>query len=44
MYTALLVANVIPDPLYRDNDVKLAWVGHENWTYTRSFQGKVVDI
>ncbi|KAL8604278.1 hypothetical protein ACOMHN_023648 [Nucella lapillus] len=38
MYTALQDNKLIPDPLYRDNDVKLAWIGHENWTYTRYFQ------
>ncbi|XP_025081545.1 beta-mannosidase-like isoform X2 [Pomacea canaliculata] len=37
MYTALLDNKVIEDPLYRDNDVKLAWIGNENWTYTRYF-------
>ncbi|XP_076456122.1 LOW QUALITY PROTEIN: beta-mannosidase-like [Babylonia areolata] len=37
MYTALLNNKVIQNPLYRDNDVKLAWIGHENWTYTRYF-------
>lgn len=38
MYTALMANGIIGDPLYRDNDVQLAWVGHENWTYSRSFQ------
>ncbi|XP_070207159.1 beta-mannosidase-like isoform X2 [Littorina saxatilis] len=38
MYTALIENKHIKDPLYRDNDVKLAWIGHENWTYTRYFQ------
>ncbi|KAK7109882.1 beta-mannosidase-like [Littorina saxatilis] len=38
MYTALMNSKVIEDPYYRDNDVKLAWVAHENWTYTRSFE------
>ena len=43
MYTALLANKVIQDPLYRDNDVKLAWIGHENWTYTRYFEGGIHD-
>ncbi|KAK7109883.1 beta-mannosidase-like [Littorina saxatilis] len=38
MYTALYYNNVTEDPLYRDNDVKLAWVGRENWTYSRTFE------
>ncbi|XP_070206501.1 beta-mannosidase-like [Littorina saxatilis] len=37
MYTALLDSSMIPDPYYRDNDVKLAWIAHDNWTYTRYF-------
>ena len=42
MYTALLDSGVIQNPLYRDNDVKLAWIGHENWTYTRYFEGDMI--
>ncbi|XP_046577124.1 beta-mannosidase-like [Haliotis rubra] len=38
MYTALYNNKLIPDPLYRDNDVKLRWIGREDWTYTRTFQ------
>ncbi|XP_071101413.1 beta-mannosidase-like [Haliotis cracherodii] len=38
MYTALYTNKLIPDPLYRDNDVKLRWIGREDWTYTRTFQ------
>ncbi|BFZ22342.1 hypothetical protein BsWGS_25381 [Bradybaena similaris] len=37
MYTALLDHGVITDPLYRDNDVKFAWIGLANWTYSRTF-------
>ncbi|CAG5129202.1 unnamed protein product, partial [Candidula unifasciata] len=37
MYTALLDHGDIPDPLYRDNDVKYAWIGTANWTYSRPF-------
>lgn len=38
MYTAMLDNKLIQNPLYRDNDVKLAWIGQENWTYSRYFQ------
>ncbi|XP_059150316.1 beta-mannosidase-like [Physella acuta] len=37
MYTALLKQGVIQDPLWRDNDVALAWLGLANWTYSRTF-------
>ena len=40
MYTALLENGAIPDPLYEDNDVLLAWVGYYNWTYRRTFESK----
>ncbi|XP_067685962.1 beta-mannosidase-like [Haliotis asinina] len=38
MYTALYDNKLIPNPLYRDNDVNLRWIGRENWTYTRTVQ------
>ncbi|KAK8786230.1 hypothetical protein V5799_007399, partial [Amblyomma americanum] len=31
-------AKLIGDAYYRDNDERFAWVGHDNWTYTRDFQ------
>ncbi|CAL1537672.1 unnamed protein product [Lymnaea stagnalis] len=37
MYTALLNNGIIQDPLYRDNDVKLDWLGRADWTYSRTF-------
>ncbi|XP_077485138.1 beta-mannosidase-like [Amblyomma americanum] len=33
-------AKLIGDAYYRDNDERFAWVGHDNWTYTRDFQLK----
>ncbi|XP_071100815.1 beta-mannosidase-like [Haliotis cracherodii] len=44
MYTTLYTNKLIPDPLYRDNDVKLRWIGREDWTYTRSFQLSSADL
>ncbi|XP_071101412.1 beta-mannosidase-like [Haliotis cracherodii] len=44
MYTALYTNKLIPDPLYRDNDVKLRWIGREDWTYTRTFQLSSADL
>ncbi|XP_046381203.2 beta-mannosidase-like isoform X2 [Haliotis rufescens] len=38
MYTALHDNKIIPDPLFRDNDVKLRWIALEDWTYTRAFE------
>ncbi|KAH9490421.1 hypothetical protein Btru_035139 [Bulinus truncatus] len=37
VHTALYDSGLIPDPLYRDNDVKLAWVGRSNWAYKQIF-------
>ncbi|XP_041374637.1 beta-mannosidase-like [Gigantopelta aegis] len=37
VYTALLSAKMIEDPLYRDNDVKYKWIGREDWIYSRTF-------
>ncbi|KAK7092217.1 beta-mannosidase-like [Littorina saxatilis] len=38
MYTALRDKDVIHDPYYRDNNIRMAWIGHENWTYARTFE------
>ncbi|XP_037574491.2 beta-mannosidase-like [Dermacentor silvarum] len=40
VYTDLMRAKLIGDAYYRDNDERFAWVGHDNWTYTRDFQLK----
>ncbi|KAL1445768.1 hypothetical protein MTO96_044836, partial [Rhipicephalus appendiculatus] len=40
VYTDLMRAKLIDDAYYRDNDERFAWVGHDNWTYTRDFQLK----
>jgi beta-mannosidase len=39
MYTALMDHNVIQDPYYRDNDIKYRWIGQDDWTYSRVFNG-----
>jgi beta-mannosidase len=38
VYPALIAAGRLPDPFYRDNEAKQAWVGETDWTYTRSFE------
>ncbi|PVD35823.1 hypothetical protein C0Q70_02792 [Pomacea canaliculata] len=38
VHTALMANDAIADPLYRDNDVKLTWIGNVNWTYSRDFE------
>ena len=35
--TDLIAAGVIERPYYRDNERKYAWVGREDWVYTREF-------
>ncbi|XP_075550188.1 beta-mannosidase-like [Dermacentor variabilis] len=40
VYTDLMRAKLIDNAYYRDNDERFAWVGHDNWTYTRDFQLK----
>ena len=37
VHTDLLAAGKIPDPSYRDNEMKVQWVGEAGWVYTRSF-------
>nr|XP_037279850.1 beta-mannosidase-like [Rhipicephalus microplus] len=37
VYTDLMRAKLIEEAYYRDNDERFAWVGHDNWTYTRDF-------
>ena len=37
VYDALLTARKIPDPYYRDNELKTQWVGESGWTYSRTF-------
>ncbi len=33
----LLRAGNIPDPFYRDNELRLLWIGETDWVYTRPF-------
>jgi beta-mannosidase len=37
IHTDLLAAWKIPDPYYRDNELKLQWIGEVDWLYARNF-------
>ncbi|MBM4148268.1 MAG: glycoside hydrolase family 2 protein [Lentisphaerae bacterium] len=37
VHNDLLNAKRIPEPFYRDNEQKVAWVGETDWVYTRDF-------
>lgn len=37
VHQALLDAEMIPDPYYRENELGLQWIGEEAWTYSRLF-------
>lgn len=37
VHTDLLANDLIPDPFWRDNELKLQWVGEEDWRYSTSF-------
>lgn len=34
----LMEARLIPDPFYRDNELKVQWVENEDWEYRREFE------
>jgi beta-mannosidase len=36
--SALLDANIIPDPYYRENESEVKWIGDADWTYSREFE------
>lgn len=38
IHTDLLNNKLIPDPFYRDNEKKLAWIERKNWEYKKTFQ------
>ena len=38
VHTDLLASQQIPDPLYRDNELKLQWIGHADWDYETTFE------
>ncbi|MDA3798021.1 MAG: hypothetical protein PF692_02960 [Kiritimatiellae bacterium] len=38
VHTDLLSAEKIEDPFYRDNELKLMWIGKSDWVYTRKFE------
>lgn len=38
IHTDLLAAQRIPDPFYRDNEIKVQWIGEKAWTYRRAFE------
>ncbi|HEX2948615.1 MAG TPA: glycoside hydrolase family 2 protein [Armatimonadota bacterium] len=37
IHTDLLAAKRIDDPYYRDNELKLQWIGETDWVFSRSF-------
>ncbi|SNR97526.1 beta-mannosidase [Hymenobacter mucosus] len=37
VHTDLLATKQIEDPLYRDNEMKLQWIGHTDWDYETTF-------
>lgn len=37
VHSDLLAAGQIPDPLYRDNELSLQWIGKTGWEYETSF-------
>jgi beta-mannosidase len=37
VHTDLLAAGQIPDPLFRDNELKLQWIGKTDWEYETTF-------
>ncbi len=37
IHTDLIAAGKIPDPYFRDNELKLQWIGEATWLYSRSF-------
>jgi len=38
IHTDLLANGLIPDPFWRDNEMKLQWVGERNWSYKNIFE------
>ncbi len=37
IHTDLIAAGKITDPFFRDNELKLQWIGEVDWQYSRSF-------
>ncbi len=37
VHTDLLAAGAIEDPFFRDNELRVLWVGEADWEYSRSF-------
>ena len=38
VHTDLLAAGAIDEPFYRDNELRLLWIGEADWVYRRSFE------
>lgn len=38
IHTDLLAAGLIDDPYYRDNELRLQWIGETDWTYRRNLE------
>jgi len=37
VHTDLMDNGLIPDPFYRDNEIKVQWIERENWEYRKEF-------
>ena len=44
VHTALLQNGLIGNPYYRFNDADHRWIGLDNWTFSRSFEGLYFSI
>ncbi len=38
VHTDLLAAGEIPDPYFRDNELRLQWIGEKDWVYKTKFE------
>jgi beta-mannosidase len=43
VHTDLLSAGVIPDPYLLDNEERVSWIGHEQWSYEADIQAPHAD-
>ena len=38
IHTDLLASGIIPDPFWRDQELRLQWIGEEDWVYRNTFE------
>ncbi|MFZ2053063.1 MAG: sugar-binding domain-containing protein, partial [Candidatus Aminicenantales bacterium] len=38
VHVDLMAAGIIPDPFYRDNEVRVQWIENEDWEYRKEFK------